>query len=79
MKTYTLESSKITDMETFFMTEFLKYLDFGAFWSNFDALFDCLSEYDGDTLVLSGFDGFEEKLGDDMSTLMEIFPMQDLK
>ena len=62
MKTYILESSKITDMETFY-DEVSRVFNLPEhFGRNFDALFDCLSEFEGDTLILSGFDGFEEKL-----------------
>lgn len=74
MKTYTLESKNIQDMETFY-NEISKVFNFPAhFGRNLDALSDCLREFDGDILVLSGFDGFEEKLWEEnLGVLMEIF------
>ncbi len=73
MNTYTLESSHVQNMETFY-DEISKVMSFPEhFGRNLDALYDCLREHDGDTVVLSWFDGFEEKLWDNLADIMEVF------
>ncbi len=70
---YTLKSSHIQDMETFYDEIATVLLLPDHFGRNLDALYDCLSDHEGDTIILAGFDAIEEKLGQHLLDIMEVF------
>jgi ribonuclease inhibitor len=70
---YTLQGSHIQDVETFYreVSKVFAFPDY--FGNNLDALYDCLSEYEGETVVWTEFDAIEEKLGPSLPAIMEVF------